>query len=244
MSEEDSSFEARWRRQFNEFARENETDASIAGWSEAGLDTRVRAFLRHWKPRNAGERWLDLGCGAGTYTRLLAEQELDITGADYSSVSLQKARARSQRPKAWVSADARQLPFRDSSFDGIICFGVSQTLSQTAELAAEAARVLKPGGEFWLDALNSACIANTVSMIARRIRGLPAHLRYDRALCVQHALRESGFQTLGIYWLTLAPSRWPMLQRAFDSRLGLTLHRRTPRLASVLSHSFIVHARR
>jgi len=239
-----SSFEDEWRRRFDEFAETRDSDASIAGWSETGLDARVRAFVRSWMGRPQGERWLDLGCGAGTYTRLLTEQTLDVIGVDYSPRSLGKAESRSKAAIQWVCADARSLPFGNESFDGLLCFGVTQALSETLPVVAEAARVLRPGGELWIDALNGACLANVASVVKRRLTGLPSHLRYERVGQVKRALRQAGFSQPSVAWLPLAPARFRMLQRLFESRASEAILRAVPPIASVISHSFIVRGRR
>lgn len=240
----DQSFEAEWRRRFDEFARTHDTDASIAGWSESGLETRVRAFLGHWRPRGHGETWLDLGCGAGTYSRLLAAHGLNVVGADYSLNTLRKANRRNEQPIHWVNADARKLPFADASYDGVLCFGITQALSETLPAAAEAARVLRPGGELWIDALNAACIANATSVFVRGLRGLPIRLRYDRVSRVRQALRAAGLQLLDVYWLPIAPVGWPRAQRLLDALINRTFVGRLSPVCSLLSHSFIARARR
>ena len=71
-------FEKRWRGRFEDFGAQGDDDASIAGWSSTGLDARRRNFARLWRPGRPGARWLDVGCGAGTYTRLPGERR----GAD------------------------------------------------------------------------------------------------------------------------------------------------------------------
>lgn len=242
MTKDDSSFEANWRRRFDEFAETQNTDASIAGWSESGLATRVRGFLRHWRRHTAGETWLDLGCGAGTYSRLLATQGLEVVGADYSLRTLLKATQRNGQPVRWVNADARRLPFRDSTYDGILCFGITQALSETLPVAAEAARILKPGGELWIDALNAACIVNAASIFVRGARKLPVRLRYDRVGRVLDALRAAGFESVEVYWLPIAPSGWQRTQRWLEGLIDHTFVRGLPFLCSLLSHSFIVRA--
>src|SRR6266481_1370695 len=63
--------EAEWQGRFREFAESRDDDAGIAGWTSTGLEARLRRFLALWKPGAQGERWLDAGCGAGTYTRVL-----------------------------------------------------------------------------------------------------------------------------------------------------------------------------
>jgi len=70
-------------------------DAGIAGWTTSGLATRFRAFQRAWQRPPRPGMWLDIGCGAGTYTRFLVDEGLDVVGVDYSLPSLQKARERS-----------------------------------------------------------------------------------------------------------------------------------------------------
>jgi len=240
----DQSFEAEWRRRFDEFARTQDTDASIAGWSESGLETRVRAFLRHWRPPAAGEAWLDLGCGAGTYSRLLATQGLNVVGVDYSLNTLLKATQRNGQPIQWVNADARTLPFADTTYDGVLCFGITQALSESLPAAAEVARVLKSGGELWIDALNAACIANAASVLLRSVRGFPARLRYDRVGRVLKALRTVGLKPMDVYWLPIAPSGWPRMQRLLDALINRTFVGRLSSVCSLLSHSFIVRARR
>lgn len=89
------AFEAASRTRFEEFASIRDDDAGIAGWSAAGLDARVRRFTGLWRPGAAGKRWLDAGCGAGTYTRHLFEHGDDVVGVDYSLPATRKARMRS-----------------------------------------------------------------------------------------------------------------------------------------------------
>jgi ubiquinone/menaquinone biosynthesis C-methylase UbiE len=120
-----SPFEAGWRRRFEDYGHSQEDDAGIAGWSDSGLQARVRNFLRFWQPPGSGGTWLDAGCGAGTYSRAMARAGQRVVGLDYSVPSLLKARARSgPATLSWTAGDATQLPFRSASFDGAICFGV------------------------------------------------------------------------------------------------------------------------
>ncbi|SEO98302.1 class I SAM-dependent methyltransferase [Aquisalimonas asiatica] len=243
-----SEFEQRWRRRFTERGATLDDDAGIAGWTPTGLETRVRQFRTLWdaERRPAGV-WLDIGCGAGTYTRLLHEQGHRVVGMDYAVTSLHKAKARSDGDPGgldWVSADILQLPVADGQADGVLCFGVMQALSAPDQALAELSRVLKPGGELWVDGLNAHCAPTLVSEWRRRRHRRPAHLRYDAPAAFRSAAERAGLGTIRMHWLPIAPGRLRRLQGVLESpAVRATLQGVGP-LGALMSHSFILRARR
>lgn len=222
-----------------------EDDAGIAGWTQTGLASRVRQFRSLWQRHEpAAGLWLDIGCGAGTYTRLLHSQGLDVLGIDYSAPSLAKAKARSAASIAWLAADIHRLPLPDASASGSLCFGVMQALAEPERALAELRRVLRPGAELWIDALNGRCLPTAIQESRRRRAGQPPHLRYDvPADFVCHA-EANGLEVLDLFWLPLVPGRFAVLQGTVESRPVKGLLQRLPPLAERLSHSFILRARR
>ena len=124
-------FQARWKADFEQRGTSFDDDAGIAGWTTSGLLTRFRSFCRLWTGARRNTLWLDVGCGAGTYTRFLAEDGLVVIGIDYSLPTLVKARARSDPGISWVTGDATRLPIREGSVDGVLCFGVLQAVAAT-----------------------------------------------------------------------------------------------------------------
>ena len=95
----------------------------------------------------AGGRVLELGCGAGTYVRLLAKRAHPVVGLDYSLPSLGRAVAADpSQAGRYVGGDASRLPFRDRSFQAVTCIGVLQALEGPETALAEIARVLEPAG--------------------------------------------------------------------------------------------------
>jgi SAM-dependent methyltransferase len=100
----------------------------------------------------AGQRVLEVGCGAAQCSRWLVGAGARVVGADLSSAQLQQARVLDQRtgvPIATVQADAGRLPFPDAVFD-IACsaFGAVPFVADSALVMREVARVLKPGGRW------------------------------------------------------------------------------------------------
>ena len=64
----------------------------------------------------ADARVLDVPCGWGRHTQLLARGGFQAVGADLSPALLARAE-RGKRAPAYTAADIRFLPFRDASFD-------------------------------------------------------------------------------------------------------------------------------
>ena len=206
-------FEQRWRRRFSERGAFCDDDAGIAGWTTTGLASRVRQFEALWQGHEPAEgQWLDIGCGAGTYTRMLHAQGVEVLGVDYSSPSLAKAKARSAASIPWLAADIHRLPLPDGSASGILCFGVMQALAEPQRALAELGRVLQTGGELWVDALNARCLPTVIKEARRRRAGQPPHLRYDVPADFKRAAETNGLEVLDLFWLPLAPGRFAVMQ--------------------------------
>src|SRR5215207_794686 len=98
-----------------------------------------------------GGRYLDLGCSAGLYTRSLSAN-LDsgaAVGIDISPSMLREAtrRARAIGAKpSYIRANAKHLPFLDTSFTGAVCGGSLNEFGDPARVLRETCRVLEPGG--------------------------------------------------------------------------------------------------
>jgi demethylmenaquinone methyltransferase / 2-methoxy-6-polyprenyl-1,4-benzoquinol methylase len=92
-----------------------------------------------------GDRVLDACCGTGDLA-VAAEREGGIvTGLDFSSAMLERARRKSDTVD-WVEGDLLALPFEDGAFDAVtVGFGVRNVASLEAGLR-ELRRVLRPGG--------------------------------------------------------------------------------------------------
>lgn len=233
-------FEKSWQQRFAEFAAQNDSDAGIAGWSETGLQTRFRFFTSLWQRPNPSALYVDAGCGAGTYSRWLANEGLSVIGVDYSLTSLIKAKQREPERVAYCAADASRLPFPDASVDGLLCFGVLQAVWEAEPFVFEAARVLKSGGELWIDALNASGLHAKWDKTMRRLRGKAMHLRYESPRALVSMIEGAGFSKVTRHWLPIMPHRLQRLQVVCESRtIQGILNTITP-LGAIASHSVLV----
>ncbi len=111
----------------------------------------IRGHLRHL-PISANDRVLDVGCGSGSMSRLIARSfpQAEVVGVDLRERYLDFARARSRdegiRNVTFGGGDVFALPFADASFDVVWTKYLLQWLKEPKSALAELKRVTKPGG--------------------------------------------------------------------------------------------------
>jgi demethylmenaquinone methyltransferase / 2-methoxy-6-polyprenyl-1,4-benzoquinol methylase len=92
-----------------------------------------------------GDRVLDACCGTGDLAVAAEREGGVVTGLDFSTAMLERARRKSDTVD-WVEGDLLALPFEHASFDAAtVGFGVRNVASLEAGLR-ELRRVLRPGG--------------------------------------------------------------------------------------------------
>jgi ubiquinone/menaquinone biosynthesis C-methylase UbiE len=104
-------------------------------------------------------RGLDVGCGTGHYLHRMNGYGYDMNGIDTSEGMLAQARKNSNaRTAAVVKGSALALPFEDNSFDFSYIINVLHHLNTREEqlcVLGEIARVVKPGGLFFVHEMNA-----------------------------------------------------------------------------------------
>lgn len=105
------------------------------------LSAYALALARVVRP---GGRILDLGCGTGISTALLADRGFRVCGIDISLLFLREARETIKIP--FVQADITCLPFAADSLDGIGLNAVIEHIFSVEDLLEEMIRVVRPGG--------------------------------------------------------------------------------------------------
>lgn len=144
------------------------------GWPEP-LDslgiTRRLELLDAIRPL-AGERILDMGCGNGSYTERLADGFDRVAGVEVEEQRLDEFRARvAARPDAdrfdlrLESAEALSDP--DETYDAVIAIETLEHVVDHGRAAAEAFRVLRPGGALYITVPNRGFPFETHSFMIR-----------------------------------------------------------------------------
>jgi len=100
-------------------------------------------------PKIEGLTGLDIGCGEGHNTRLLAENGAQMKAIDVAEYFIEKARETEMEQPLGIRyevASATELPFEDASFDFAASFMCLMDIPNPEVALKEAFRVLKPGG--------------------------------------------------------------------------------------------------
>ncbi|HEX8206181.1 MAG TPA: methyltransferase domain-containing protein [Solirubrobacteraceae bacterium] len=196
----------------------------------------------------AGASVLDLGCGAANgYAPQVAERASAYVGVDVSERAVALARERGL--DARVVEDAARLPFADASFDVVVCVEVLEHLFRPDHAAAEARRVLRPGGRL---------VASTPNVAYWRLRlwslrgtwhphgdelaleepWRDPHIRFFTPATLERMLRSAGFRDVEagahggrfLDHLTTRPTAfgrgraYRLAERRLPALLGATLH--------------------
>lgn len=90
---------------------------------------------------------LDVGCGDGQISRVLAAAGATVLGVDPTRRHIEVARERGGGP-IYELGFATQLPVGDESQDAVVACLVFEHIDEVDAAIAEVARVLKPGGRF------------------------------------------------------------------------------------------------
>jgi ubiquinone/menaquinone biosynthesis C-methylase UbiE len=95
---------------------------------------------------------LEIGCGTGKNTSLLAEVGETVLALDFSEGMIEEARRKISCSKVTfeVADITASWPCEDESFDLISCNLVLEHIEDLPHIFAEAARVLAPSGEFFV----------------------------------------------------------------------------------------------
>lgn len=92
-------------------------------------------------------RILDVGCGDGQISRLLAGSGATVIGVDPTWNQIAVAAERGGGA-AYARSGAAELPFADGSFDAVVACLVFEHIDDLDGAIAEVARVVRPGGQF------------------------------------------------------------------------------------------------
>jgi SAM-dependent methyltransferase len=123
----------------------------------------------------AGQRVLDIGCGAGVFLRLAAQRGAQVFGLDASEELLALARTRLPADADLRSGDMQLLPYEDDSFDLVTGFNAFFYAQDIVAALREAGRVARPGAPVVIQVFGrpERCDLEAVKVVTRPFMPAP-----------------------------------------------------------------------
>ena len=126
--------------------------------------TQGEIWIEHWHRYHFASRWvdgkqvLDLACGEGYGSALLARRASRVTGVDISQQAIDHARRAyaSLANAEFIAGSCVKIPAPDASFDVAVSFETLEHIAEQEAFLAELARVLKPEGVLIVSCPNKA----------------------------------------------------------------------------------------
>ncbi len=167
----------------------------------------------------AGERAVDVACGTGAVTRLVAEHVAPggrVIGLDIDTAMLAVGRSVANRPNvAWLRAEAPGLPLDVGVFDLVLCQQGLQFLSDRLQALREMRRVLRSGGRLgiscWRSAEDSPPYAAIERALGRRLgseRSALPRFALDDGGQLRSLIEDAGFRAVRVHRRTMLVE-WP-----------------------------------
>jgi arsenite methyltransferase len=152
MSDTKTTAEERVRDEFNQWAAEGKGEEMEAHHISI---TEQTLALMNLKP---GDRALDLGCGAGWASRMIAKavangnQPGQVVGVDVADEMIRRARAGSTDHDnvMFVVGSAQQIPWEENFFDKVLSVESFYYYADQERALAELFRVMAPLGELYI----------------------------------------------------------------------------------------------
>lgn len=156
----------------------------------------------------AGERILDVGCGAGQLARRIADAGATVVGIDSSAAMIDSAVA-SFPELTFVQADAADFAF-EQPFDAIFSNAALHWVRDMEGAVICMSRALRSGGRFVVELGGKGNIAQLTAGIAAAVRAVakvePDHGRYYPGIGEYTALLERHGMVVTAAWLFERPT--------------------------------------
>lgn len=127
----------------------------IPGRTDPDLLNEHIARYRFAEPLVTGRRVVDVGCGVGYGSQILAEKASLVLALDNSPDAVAQGRRDFSADKIrWLAGDAARIPLADDSVDIVVAFEVIEHLADWKGLLEESRRVLHRNGQLLVSTPN------------------------------------------------------------------------------------------
>jgi SAM-dependent methyltransferase len=161
-------------------------------------------------------RWLDVGCGAGTLLEAARGRGWEVIGTEVAERAARALRAKGFDVK---SGELGQLELPEAGFDVVSIVEVIEHVPDLSALLAASRRLLRPGGALYVTTPHGRGISGRLLGMKWSVVCPPEHLQLFSARGIRAALQRSGFEVRSLRTRAVNPTE---LLRAVRREHGAT----------------------
>lgn len=163
-------------------------------------------IMINWLELKKNEKILDIACGEGSLTLKIAKKGCTVHGIDISFDAIKRAKYVSKQEKIYSSfevGNAENLPYKNNSFDKIVCSSSLEHFINDITSLKEMYRVVKPNG------LVVLTVDSFTYPIDKRLKEIHKNrhrvIKYYSSKTLNESLKKSGFNIKKDKYLLSSP---------------------------------------
>ena len=220
-----------------------------------GSEEACKQILLSLLPQKRGSlNVLDVGCGPGFFSIMMAQEGHAVTGADMSSSMLREAEKNAESRGIssihFVQAGAESLPFPESSFDLILARNVTWMLTRPEQTLAHWFSRLRPGGKLlyfdaeWYNYLNSEEEYRKYKNYQKSVRNQNSFI-YEKENVMEEMARDLPMTYCRrpkwdiVFW-----NRIPSAEAAWENNLNSVIYGKQEQLEYRYTPMFLIDVKR
>jgi SAM-dependent methyltransferase len=162
------------------------------------LEEIAAGFARY----RQANRWLDIGCGAGTLLRAAANCCWDVTGTEVAEAAVERLRSEGFNV---LVGETHELDLPPAHFDVVSLIEVVEHVHDPESLLADAARFVRPGGALYLTTPHGRGVSARLLRMGWGAIAPPEHLQLFSIGGMQSMLSRVGLQPHSIRTTAVNP---------------------------------------
>ena len=157
------------------------------------ITRRLGEIVGSFAPYRLTNRFLDIGCGAGSLLMAAKKTGWEAEGVEVSHPTVEHLR---NNGLTVFSGELGEASFPTAHFDVVTAAELIEHVTNPSALVEEIARILRPGGIFWATSPHSNGASARVLKLKSSLVSPPEHLQLFSTVGLRKLLNRHGFRNV------------------------------------------------